>query len=122
ARGRDRSRRRSGLPRRALDEWGLAAYAGSAPRQEAPVSFGTPLALLGLLVVPALVVLVWLGERRRRSQRERFGTPALVAASAPAPRRLRRVLPLALALVALAALIVGLARPRAMLSVPGRQA
>ena len=86
------------------------------------MSFGTPLALLGLLVVPALVVLVWLGERRRRSQRERFGTPALVAASAPAPRRIRRLLPLALALVALSALIVGLARPRAMLSVPGRQA
>lgn len=86
------------------------------------MSFGTPLALLGLLVVPALVVLVWLGERRRRSQRERFGTPALVAASAPAPRRIRRMLPLALALVALSALVVGLARPRAMLSVPGRQA
>jgi Ca-activated chloride channel family protein len=86
------------------------------------MSFGTPIALLGLLVVPALVALLWVGERRRRSQRERFGTPALVAASAPAPRRMRRLLPLALALVALAALIVGLARPRAMLSVPGRQA
>jgi Ca-activated chloride channel homolog len=86
------------------------------------MSFGTPIALLGLLVVPVLVVLLWLGERRRRSQRERFGTPALVAASAPAPRRLRRLLPLALALVALTALVIGVARPRAMLSVPGRQA
>ena len=40
----------------------------------------------------------------------------------PGAPRLRRLLPLALALVALAALIVGLARPRATLSVPGRQA
>jgi Ca-activated chloride channel homolog len=51
-----------------------------------------------------------------------FGTPALVAASAPAPRRIRRLLPFALALVALAALIVGVARPRATLSVAGREA
>jgi len=86
------------------------------------VSFGTPLALLGLLAIPALVVLLVIGERRRRAQGAQFGTPALVAASAPAPRRLRRLLPLALALVALAALVVGVARPRATLAIPGRQA
>ena len=86
------------------------------------MSFGTPAALLGLLVVPALVALIVVGERRRKAQGARFGTPALVAASAPAPRPIRRLLPSALALVALAALIVGVARPRATLSVPGRQA
>jgi Ca-activated chloride channel homolog len=86
------------------------------------VSFGTPVALLGLLVIPVLVALVVVGERRRDERRARFGTPALVAASAPAPRRIRRLLPLALALVALSALIVGVARPRATLSLPGRQA
>jgi Ca-activated chloride channel homolog len=86
------------------------------------VSFGTPIALLGLLVVPVLVVLLVVGERRRGVRRALFGTPALVAASAPAPRRIRRLLPFALALVALSALIVGVARPRATLSVPGRQA
>lgn len=86
------------------------------------MSFETPVALLGLLVVPAIVVLLLLGERRRKAQGAHFGTPALVAASAPAPRRIRRLLPLALALVALTALIVGVARPRATLTVPGQGA
>ena len=86
------------------------------------MSFGTPIALLGLLVVPALVVLLVVGERRRKAQGARFGTPALVKASLPAPHRARRLLPFALALVALSALIVGVARPRANLSLPGREA
>src|SRR5690349_19207533 len=86
------------------------------------MSFGTPIALLGLLVVPAIVVLLIVGERRRKAQSAAFGTPALVAAAAPAPRRIRRLLPFVLALVALAALIVGVTRPRATLSVAGRQA
>lgn len=86
------------------------------------MSFGTPIALLGLLVVPAIVALLVLGERRRKAQGARFGTPALVAASAPAPRRIRRLVPFALALAALTALIVGVARPRATLSIPGRGA
>ncbi len=86
------------------------------------MTFGTPMALLGLLVIPAIVVLLIVGERRRKAQGAEFGTPALVAASAPAPRRIRRLLPFALALVALAALIVGVARPRATLSVAGREA
>jgi Ca-activated chloride channel family protein len=86
------------------------------------MSFGTPIALLGLLALPVLVVLLVLGERRRRAQGARFGTPALVAAAAPAPRRIRRLLPTALAIVALAALIVGVARPRAKFSLTGREA
>lgn len=86
------------------------------------MTFGTPLALLGLLVVPGLIVLLALGERRRRVQASAFGTPALLAGSLPAPRRLRRLLPFALAIAALTALIVGVARPRATLSVPDRSA
>ncbi len=86
------------------------------------MSFGTPIALLGLLAVPIVIALLMIGERRRRSQSARFGTPALVASLVPAPRRIRRWLPFALALVALSALIVGVARPRATLSVPGKQA
>jgi Ca-activated chloride channel family protein len=78
--------------------------------------------LLGLLAIPAVLALVVLGERRRKEQGARFGTPALVAASTPPSRRIRRLLPLALALVALTALIAGVARPRAKLSVPGRRA
>ena len=86
------------------------------------MSFATPLALLGLLALPLVFTLFVLGERRRKAQGARFGTPALVAASAPMPRRIRRFLPLALAFVALAALIAGVARPRATLSVPVREA
>ena len=86
------------------------------------MSFGTPLALLGLLAIPLVLGLLVVGERRRRAQAIRFGAPALVAASAPRPRRIRRWLPLALALVALASLMVGVARPRATLSLPAREA
>jgi len=86
------------------------------------MTFATPLALLGLLVVPFLVVMLVLGERRRRAKAAVFGTPALLATSLPAPRRLRRLLPFALAIAALTALIVGVARPRATLSVPDRSA
>jgi Ca-activated chloride channel family protein len=86
------------------------------------MTFGTPIALLGLLAIPAIVVLLIVAERRRKAQGALFGTPALVAALAPAPRRIRRLLPFALALVALAALIVGVARPKATLRVPGREA
>ena len=86
------------------------------------MSFGSPLALLGLVAIPAIVALLVIGERRRKTQGARFGNPALVAASAPMSRRIRRILPFALALVALTALIVGVARPRATLSVSGRDA
>ncbi len=86
------------------------------------MTFGTPIALLALLIVPALIVMLVVGERRRRSRAAAFGTPALLAASLPAPRRIRRLLPFALAIVALATLIVGVARPRATLSVPDRSA
>ncbi len=86
------------------------------------MTFATPHALFGLLVVPAIVCLLVVAERRRRSQGARFGTPALVASIAPAPHPVRRLLPVTLALVALAALVVGVARPRAMISVPRRQA
>jgi len=86
------------------------------------MSFGTPLALLGLLVIPFLIVMLVLGERRRRARAAAFGTPALLAASLPTPRRTRRLLPYALALAALTALIVGVARPRATLTVPDRSA
>jgi Ca-activated chloride channel homolog len=86
------------------------------------LSFAWPVALLGLLALPVLVALGWAGERRRGRDAARFGTPALVAGLLPPPRPVRRHVPFALALAALAALIVGLARPHASLSVPRKQA
>lgn len=86
------------------------------------MSFAEPFALLGLVVIPALGALLVLNERRRKEQGARFGTPALVAAAIPPPRRVRRLLPFVVALSALAALIVGAARPQATVPVPSREA
>ena len=86
------------------------------------MSFAWPTALLGLVLVPALGVLVWAADRRRRRDAARFGTPALVAASVPRRPGRRRFVPIAIALCALAVLLVGLARPHADLSVPRREA
>ena len=84
------------------------------------MSFDAPVALLGLLAIPVLVALLVVGERRRRQQGARFGTPALVALSTSRSRR--RFVPFVLAIVALTTLIVGVARPRATLTVPRREA
>jgi Ca-activated chloride channel family protein len=77
------------------------------------VSFHWPLALLGLAVLPVLGLLYALRERRRAARAAPFVRPALLPnVVARAPGR-RRHLPFALLLVALAALLVGAARPHA---------
>jgi Ca-activated chloride channel family protein len=86
------------------------------------MSFTWPLALLGLLVVPLAAALYVLADRRRRRQAARFGTPALVAGFVTQRPGRRRHVPFLLALVALAALVVGVARPTAVLSVPREEA
>jgi Ca-activated chloride channel family protein len=86
------------------------------------VSFTWPLALLGLVLVPLIVVAWILWERRRRASQATFGNPDLLPNVVDrAPGKLR-VLPLALLLVALAAMVVGVARPRATVSVPREEA
>ena len=86
------------------------------------MTFGHPLLLLLLLVVP-LLVLGWLWlERRRRADSAAFSSPALVPnLIAERPGR-RRTLPLALFLAATTLLVVGAARPHAKVSVPRKQA
>lgn len=86
------------------------------------MSFTWPLALIGLVVVPALVWLsVWY-ERRRAASQARFGNPDLLPnVIERAPGRVR-YLPLALLLLALAAMIVGVARPNATVSVQREEA
>lgn len=86
------------------------------------MSFGWPVALVGLVLVPVLAVAyVWYERRRVRAQAA-FGNPDLLPnVVSRAPGRLR-ALPVALLLVALAAMIVGVARPHATVSVPREEA
>jgi Ca-activated chloride channel family protein len=86
------------------------------------VSFAWPLALLTLVAVPLAVGGYVLLERRRRQQAAVFASPALVPnLVGRSPGRLRHLAP-ALALLALAFLATGLARPHATVSVKQEQA
>ena len=81
------------------------------------MSFGWPLALLSLLVVPLLAgVYVW-QLRRRRRQTVRYSSVALVRAAAPRSTW-RRHIPFALLLGAFALLGVAAARPQVSADVP----
>jgi Ca-activated chloride channel family protein len=86
------------------------------------VSFQWPFALLLLLVVPAIAGVYLMIDHGRRSQIERFGNPALLTGMLPARPNARRHLPIAILLAGLAALIFGVARPHAKLSVPREEA
>jgi Ca-activated chloride channel family protein len=86
------------------------------------VSFEVPLALLGLLVVPALVAAYVLRERRKTSFATRFGNPALLPNVVDRAPGALRYLPLTILLVALAAMVVGVARPHAVVKVPREEA
>src|SRR5581483_9021178 len=99
-----------------------AADARRVPAQGDEVTFSQPLALLALLALPALVALYLLHERRRRGAGARFANPALLPALADTVPRLRRHLPVALLLVALAAMIFGVARPHATVTVARKEA
>jgi Ca-activated chloride channel homolog len=81
------------------------------------VTFERPLLLLTLLVVPLAAGLYVLAERRRMRYAIRF-TNLDVLGSVTGGRYRRRFVPLALFLLALAALCVGMARPRHTTLVP----
>jgi Ca-activated chloride channel family protein len=86
------------------------------------MSFQSPLALIGLVLVAALVGLYVVRERRRQSFASRFTTTALLPNLVDAAPGWRRHLPVVLFLVALAAMIVGVARPHASVSVQREEA
>jgi Ca-activated chloride channel family protein len=85
------------------------------------MSFGHPLLLLTLLVVPAAILALRLAERRRMRYAVRY-TNLDVLASVVGGRPWRRYMPTGLALVALATLCVALARPHATSLVPKERA
>jgi Ca-activated chloride channel homolog len=86
------------------------------------MSFGAPLFLLGLALVPLALWLYAGHVRRRRSQAARFANPALMPVVAPRRPGWRAHAPIALYGVALTALLVGLARPQTTVAVPVEQA
>jgi len=81
------------------------------------VTFERPLLLLTLLVIPLAAALYVLAERRRMRYAIRF-TNLDVLGSVTGGRYRRRFVPLALFLLALAALCIGMARPRHTTLVP----
>ena len=86
------------------------------------MSFGHPLILVALVAVPVAAGLWLLNDRRRARSASAFTNLALLPNLVDrAPGRLRLVPP-ALFLVALTALIVGFARPHAAITVPRHEA
>jgi Ca-activated chloride channel homolog len=86
------------------------------------VSFASPLVLLGLLALP-LAGLWYLGvQRDRRRAAEAFAAPQLLASVAPSRPGARRHAPMVVFALALAALIVGAARPQTTVAVPVERA
>jgi len=87
------------------------------------VSFAHPLALAGLLGVACLIVAYVLHERRSGPRHvAAFADPALLAAVVPQRPRWRRHLPVALQVLAVAALVLALAKPQTTRAVPVEQA
>ena len=75
------------------------------------MTFGWPLALVGLALIPVLAGVYVVAARRRRRAARRFANPALVPNLVPSSPGWRRHVAPVLALAALALLIVGVARP-----------
>lgn len=84
--------------------------------------FAAPAYLWALLLVPVLVGAYLLIQRRRQRYAVRFTNLDLLASVAPSRPGWRRHLPAAVWLLAIAALVVGLARPQASMRVPKDQA
>ena len=86
------------------------------------MSFATPLVLWGLLLIPLGLIGYWLVQRRRSKYAARFTNLDLLVNVVDATPGRRRHLPALLALAALAALIVAMARPQKVVAVPREDA
>jgi Ca-activated chloride channel homolog len=86
------------------------------------MSFASPFVLWGLLLLPLGLVAYWLVQRRRIKYAARFTNLDLLANVVDATPGRRRHVPAVLALAALAALIVAMARPQAVVAVPREEA
>jgi Ca-activated chloride channel family protein len=86
------------------------------------MTFSSPWSLLWLLAIPALVLLYLANQRRNRRYAERWASPGLIPNLVDRFPGRRRYIPVAILLAALAALIVGVARPHATVTVPREEA
>jgi Ca-activated chloride channel family protein len=86
------------------------------------VSFLWPVALLGLLLIPVAIVGYLLADRRRSRGAGEFANPDLLPNLVRFRPGIRRHLPPLIVLLALGALLIGLARPHATVSVPKEEA
>jgi Ca-activated chloride channel family protein len=82
------------------------------------MSFAWPLALLALVVAPALLGAYWWLLRRRRKQAVRYSSVALLRSVLPRRNRWQRHLPVALLLASLVALGLAAGRPHLERTVP----
>jgi Ca-activated chloride channel family protein len=86
------------------------------------VSFELPLALLGLLLVPLVLALYLISQRRRRRYAVRFTNLDLLGSVVTKSPGIRRHLPPLLFLLALAALTMAVARPHVKVDVAREEA
>ncbi len=86
------------------------------------MTFEWPFALVGLVLVPLLVVLYVMRERRRTQYASTFTTPGLLPNLVDAAPGWKRHLPLAILLVGLTAMVFGVARPHASVNVKREEA
>ena len=82
------------------------------------MSFASPFILWGLLLIPMALLAYWLVQRRRIKYAARFTNLDLLANVVDASPGRRRHIPALLALASLAALVVAMARPQAVVAVP----
>ncbi|MCW2985518.1 MAG: hypothetical protein JWR63_3088 [Conexibacter sp.] len=82
------------------------------------MSFGAPLVLIALVLVPALAAGYVVLQRDRGRAAAAFASPALAASVAPRRPRWRRHVPLLAFLVAVAILVVAAAKPQRTVAVP----
>ncbi len=100
----------------------LPSFSGHPDLSSVPVTFMWPLALWAMLLVPVLLALYLVVQARRPRGVARFGNPALLPNLMPAPPGWRRHVPIVFYTLSLAGLLLGLARPQAVLAVPREQA
>jgi Ca-activated chloride channel family protein len=86
------------------------------------MSFAEPILLSGLILLPLAALAYGALQRRRKRESAAWASPALVPALVPERPGWRRHLPPALLLLALAVLIVALARPQRTVAAPQRAA